>query len=578
MSTSSGGRFSLFDRLFKYLDKLRPSDRLIISLLLLTFVVSLWYALSELNKNSIISVPNAGGTLIEGMVGAPRFVNPVLAITRADHDLVTLTYSGLVSLEPDGSLKPEIAESVTVSEDGLVYNIMLRQDQYFHDGTPIRAEDVAYTISLIQNPTLKSPLRGNWSGVTVEVLGDHELNFVLENAYAPFIENLTVGILPKHVWNTLTDEELPFSQYNTEPVGSGPYQIAESGIKRGPSGLISEYDLTVFPQNGDTANIDNIVVRFYQNENAVKEALERGDINATAALSEKTLSELNLSNWQVIEKPLPRVFAIFFNQNKSTALRDSAARQALSVLIDREVLIDRVLAGYGTATYSPVPPEFSSLSATNTDSFANPGDRLAAAETILIDGGWEQAENGQWFKEIDSASTTLAVTMRSGNTSVFEDTAAYLIEAWRPLNVEVGVELFEQSDLVQTVIRPRDYQGLLFGTDVGRPLDLYPFWHSSQREDPGLNVALYTSITSDDLLEDIRLTSDLGERDQAIQTFIDEIAAETPAIFLFSPSFVYIISPTVHASDMAKIARPSERFMNIEKWFMSEARIWPIFR
>ena len=576
MDNSSGGRFSFFDRFFSYLDQLRPSDRLIISLLLITFLVSLWYAFFEFNKQQIISVPTAGGTLIEGMVGAPRFVNPVLAITRADHDLVTLTYSGLVSLEPDGNLKPEIAESVTVSEDGLVYNVVMRQDQYFHDGTPIQAEDVAYTINLIQNPTLKSPLRGNWSGVVVEVLGDYELNFVLEDAYAPFMENLTVGILPKHVWTTLNDDELPFSQYNTEPVGSGPYELAS--IKRGPSGLISEYNLTAFHNNGHTANIDNLIVRFYQNEEAVEEALERGDISATAALTEKTLAELDVSNWQVIERPLPRVFAVFFNQNKSPAIRDAAAREALSVLVDREVLIDRVLAGYGTAAYSPVPPEFSEITVEIPDNEGSPEERLAEAEAILVDGGWEQAENGQWFKEIDSASTSLAVTLRSGNAPVFENTSAYLIEAWRPLNVEIGVELFEQSDLVQTVIRPRDYQALLFGTDIGRPLDLYPFWHSSQREDPGLNVALYTSITSDALLEDIRTTSDLAVRDADIQTFVEEIATEMPAIFLFSPSFVYLISPNVHVSDMDKLARPSERFANIEKWFMNEARIWPIFQ
>ena len=162
------------------------------------------------------------------------------------------------------NVEPDLAESLTISEDGLVYNVILRDDIYFHDGNKVTADDVAFTIDLIQEPELKSPLRGNFTGVSVEVINERELNLVLESAYNPFIENLTVGILPKHVWGALSIEELPFSQHNTEPIGSGPYQLI--AIKRSPAGLVSEYELGAADRNERTAKIDTVIVRFFPNE------------------------------------------------------------------------------------------------------------------------------------------------------------------------------------------------------------------------------------------------------------------------------------------------------------------------
>lgn len=567
--------FSIFDWLFTALDRRKPSDRFIISLLLTAFVATLGYSLYLLNQKHVVEIPTTGGALVEGMIGAPRFVNPVLATTKVDRDLVTLTYSALVELKPDGSLKPDLAESVTVSGDGLVYNVILKENISFHDEVSITAEDVAYTIGLIQNPDIKSPLRGNWNGVTVEVISEQELNFVLTDPYAPFIENLTVGILPKHIWQALSPDAFPFSPNNTDPVGSGPYQL--DTIKRDQAGLITEYIFKPFTQNYQTPNISDLTVRFYLNEDEVLEALNQNQINGTAALNEENLLDVDTNDWQIVEKPLPRVFAVFFNQNRLPLLRDEAVREALALVVDREILIDRALNGFGSPTTSPIPPGFG-FAEEVTDEVLDPETRLESARATLENGGWSQTESGSWQKEIDDTATTLSLTLRSANSPVFEAASAYLIESWRALGVEVTVELYEQSDLVQTVIRPRDYQALLFGTDVGRPLDLYPFWHSSQREDPGLNVALYTSITSDDWLEEIRLTTDENEKALALEAFAEEIAVESPAIFLFSPSFVYLLSPTVHIADMAKLSKPNERFANIEEWFINKSAVWPFFQ
>ncbi len=565
---------SLFDKFFSYLDSLQPVDRIIFGTLLLIFFVATTYNFYVFASGFLVKVPVSGGTLVEGTVGSPRFINPVLAITRADNDLVALTHSGLLRLGEDGVLENDLAESITVSEDGLVYNIIMHNDRYFHDGVKVTADDVAFTIGLIQKASLKSPLRGNWSGVTVEVINSQELNLVLENPYTPFRENLTLGILPKHIWQTLSDEEFPFSQHNVEPIASGPYKI--SAIARNSAGLASEYQLELSEGYRQEGHIENITFRFYQNEEEIIAALNAGEITSAASLSERWLTELDREKFNFISEPLPRVFSIFFNQNRNPVLRDESARKALNLAIDRDELVSRAVSGFGKPTDTPIPAGWVELE-TEEKPHKTKEERMAEAAQALSDGGWVQNQNGRWEKEIDGASMPLVITVRSANGILFERMASYLSETWQSLGAEVTFEFYEQSDLVQTIIRPRDYQALLFGMDIGRSLDLYPFWHSASREDPGLNVSLYANITVDRLVNEMRIATSTEARDGIIQKFVTEIESEQPAIFLFTPSFEYVTTKNIIVAPMKKIQKPSERFSNVRDWYINQSGVWPIF-
>jgi len=567
-------RRSLPERYFAYLGKRSLLEKLILGALALVFLVAGTATILKINNQNLVEVPKEGGSLRIGVVGAPRFVNPVLAITKADHDLVELTYAGLLKLNKKGELENDLADSITVSEDGLTYNVVLKSGRTFHDGTPITAQDFAYTVKLIQNPELKSPLRGNWSGVEVQVLSDNELNIILDTAYTPFMENLTVGILPEKIWSELRTEELPFSQYNTEPIGSGPYHVVE--VKRDESGLIETYRLS--PERSVDSYIKNVEFHFFQNENDLITALNTGTVDSTASLSYLHLGELDSSSFDITEYPLPRTFTLFLNQNRSEVVRNQAVREALSVAIDRQALVNDVLGGHGYPSNSPIPPGFFELeSASTTTSSDEPNDRLATAAELLEEAGWQRSETGTWQKEIDEATTTLELTISTSNTDLFKRTAERLASTWQELGVVINVELYDQADLVQSVIRPRNYQALLFGADIGRSLDLYPFWHSSQREDPGLNVAIYANITTDALLEKLRTTQDAEEATETIAKINEEIVSETPAVFLFSPSLIHIHRKNIHVESVEKLADSSDRLSSLSEWYVIKDRLWPIF-
>lgn len=567
-------RKSFVHRYFAHLHSLRASDALVLKIALLASGIFLMLFLIDVSKEYSVSVATSGGSYTEGIVGTPRFINPVLAVTRADKDVTALVYDGLMKIDPQGNLVPNIAESVTVSEDGLTYNIILKQGVQFHDGVALTARDILFTISRIQDPVLASPLRANFDGIVVEVLGDYELNFVLPSPYAPFIENLTFGILPEHIWKDAGTEEFPFSQHNSEPIGTGPYVVQQ--IVRNSSSIPEEYVLSAFEHyHKGRPKIDTIVLRFYATEEKLLNAFTEGLIDGVAGVHpNNTVSFGSPEKTHHLERiPLPRVITLFLNQNKNPALRDLSARTALDAVIDRDELIRQTLRGYGNTTSTPIPKGFG----IETQPTAPP-ITTDDARAILRDGGWEFSSDEQvWKKDIDGVSTPLTVTISTVNTQDFESTGEFLRTIWGELGVPVTVKQFEQTDLTQAIIRPRDFETLLFGTQLGRSLDYYAFWHSSRKNDPGLNVAQYANITTDALLVDLRKEQDTEKRRSTIQAFVEELKKEVPAIFLYTPELLYVFPNKIHNAYFTGISEPHERFMNISDWYIETDSIWKQF-
>ena len=574
---SSPTKSSYVDIYFKKLHELKASDAFVIKIALLVCGVFLLGTLALLSTQYSVQTPTVGGTFREGIVGTTRFVNPVLAVTRADKDLTTLLYDGLMKLGTDGVIVPSIAESVTISDDGLTYNVILKQGITFHDEIPLTARDVAFTFTRMQDPLLNSPLRASFDGVSIEEVGEYELNFILPEAYTPFIENLTFGILPEHIWKDAGTEEFPFSQYNSEPIGSGMYKIEK--IVRNTSGIPETY---VLKANSTyhivSPMIETIELHFFPTEEKLLEAFKAGIIESVAGINPKRITELGLDEtmYHLERIPLPRTFALFINQNKSPVLRDTSARKALSASVNRHELITAILGGYGNSLTSPIPPGFGIV--TENESPENIGD-VEMARDILRKGGWKvNAETQIWEKTIDGTLTPLQFSITTANSSTFNNTAEFLKNQWGALGADVSVKQFEQSDLTQAIIRPRDYETLLFGTQLGRSLDFYSFWHSSQRNDPGLNVSLYANITTDSILSEMRRKLEPEERQEVLMKFAEELNKETPAIFLYAPELLYIFPNRIVGATFTGVGEPQERFSNVYDWYIQTESIWPIFK
>lgn len=537
--------------------------------------------LAIVNNEISDRVPARGGSLVEGAVGTARFINPLLASSQADRDLTTLVYSGLMRQVEDGSFVPDLAERYEVTGDGTVYTFHLKEGATFHDGTPLTAEDVAFTVSLAQNPDIKSTQRADWEGVQVHTDGT-TITFTLPNAYAPFLSNTTLGILPKHLWESYPASEFPFAPLNTNPIGSGPFQVVDATFDT--TGTPREYVLHSFRAfTLGEPNLEHITYRMYGSEDELITAYEAGDVDSFLALSPKTVPSHIISEAHMIEMPLSRVFAIFLNQNHSSVLTNAAVRKALDAAVDKEALIKRVLQGFGTPLSGPIPPSFAiELEKTAPTSTV---ESLLDARDILTKGGWSfQSANasssdsvaetgGVWKRGKEALSLSLA----TADTPELVATAEEIASLWRAAGIAVSVEIYGLTEFNQHILRPREYDAALFGEVVGRPLDLFAFWHSSQRNDPGLNLALYTNATADKALAEARIETDRTKRNKLYQTFLREMEEDKPAIFLYSPHIAYVIPTFLSGVSGSAVVDPAERFLGVHKWYRDTERVWQIF-
>ncbi len=534
-----------------------------------------------LNVNNLFTkeIPLRGGVLHEGIIGSARFINPILANSDSDRDLTSLIYSGLTRAMPDGSIIPDLAESFVVSDDGKTYTFVLKEFATFHDGKPVTTDDVEFTILEIQDPLVKSPKRANWDSVSIEKISPREIKFHLRVAYTPFLENTTLGIVPKHMWKDLNPEQIPFSLFNAKPIGSGPYKI--EGVENDSSGLPKTYTLSSFKDfTLGRPYVDTILISFFPNEDELLTAFEARRIDNMHSLTVEKLTSIKREDKKVITSPLPRIFGVFFNQNQATIFTNQKVREALNISIDKEKLVKDVLSGYGVILNSPL---ISEIALPISEERLGEEERINKAKEILTKDGWVYNEEEKVLKKVTKKSAkvteteTLSFSVSTGNISELKKTANMLKESWEKVGAKVDIKIFESGDLNQTVIRPRKYDALLFGEVIGRDLDFFAFWHSSQRNDPGLNIANYTNSKIDKILEETRLIVSKEERVLQYQEFSKELMKETPAIFLYSPEFIYVNKGNVTGSELKNITIPSDRFLDIYKWYTEVEKVWKIF-
>ncbi len=548
-----------FAALHAYLLTLSPGDRCIARVLGAACCIALMVGAYALEGRFLVTEPAYGGTLREGVVGSPRFVNPLLALSDSDRDLTALTYAGLMGEDGAGNLVPVLAESYTVSDDGKTYTFTLRPDAKFSDGTAVTADDVVYTVQKAEDPALKSTEYANWSGVAARAAAPNTVVFTLAKPYAPFLENTTHGILPRHLWRSITDEDFPFSTLNTNPVGAGPFTV--SGVTHDASGIIKEYDLTANRLYAlGRPYLDGIRFLFYSESTDVAAALKDGSITSAYGIPAPG----------ALQAPYSRVFGVFFNATQEPLFAHKEVRKALSLAIDRDTIVNKVLGGYATPLMGPVPQ------GSGVEQVPLPPEdtRIADAAKTLTDAGWSYDAAARTWKK---GSETLSVTLKTSNVPELKAVATSIQSDWAELGVPTSIELYEPGDLTQNVIRPRQYGALLFGMVIGQDRDLYAFWDSAERQDPGLNIALYSNKSVDALLEKARtesdpdaVTRDLGEVNQLV-------AADYPAAFTHAPDFLYAVPKGLQGVELPQIASPADRFASIAKWYLATERVWPVF-
>lgn len=538
----------------------------------ITLSIYLW----QKNIDLMVEIPAPYGSFTEGVVGNPRFINPILAVSDVDKDLTTLIYSGLMRKKSDGSLIEDLAQSHTISEDFKTYHFILKPNLTWHDGTPITTKDIAYTINSTKNPDLKSPFQSLWNNVTVEIKNDREITFSLNKPFPGFLEMLSLGILPAHIWSNIDINNFAFSEYNLNPIGSGPYKIDK--IKKDSAGVPTLFELKSFKNfTLGKPHINQINLHLYPNETLLIADYEQGKIDSMNSVNPSYVEKIKSADKRIITTPLPRVFGLFFNQNQNPIFTQAEVREALDLLIDKNYIVENVLNGYGTVVNGPLSPQtFGYEAIKSTDIEAD--QRSQTSLDILTKNGWTPNKDGILMKKINGSDTLLKLTITTTDSEELKTIASFVKTRWEKIGIQVDIIVLDQNTLNQEAIRPRKYDVLLFGMVIGNEADLYSFWHSSQRSDPGLNISFYTSVQTDNLLAQLESTNDKEQRRDLVRQIQNTIASDHPAVFMYSPYFIYAAPKDIQNIEIKYLTRSSDRLLQIYDWYIDTEYIWKIFK
>lgn len=563
--------------------------------ILVVAIVSTIMLIGKINSMFLVDVPIRGGTVTEGIVGVPTLINPVIALSDADKDLTALVYSGLMRKTPEGEFIPDLAESFTISPDGTIYTFIIKKDLKFHNGEKITADDVVFTIEKIKDPIIKSPRKVGWDGVSVSKIDDYTIVFTLAQPYISFLDNTTIGILPTTLWKNVNVNQFNLSPLNTKAIGSGPYKI--KSITKNKDGISERYNLERF-NNFSLAkpNIKYLSIISYSNEKDLKKALLNNSIDQAGGISPENMTSIKKSDYAINTATLPRIFGIFFNSNTNKIFSDQSVVNAFNKVIDRQNIVDQVLGGYGATVFSPIPEkiipdelkeEYTSTKISESISILEKAGWVLGSDGVRTKGGTTtktitKKVNGKMVTQTVSVKSStpairLSFSLTTGDTPELKASTFLIKEQLEKIGAEVDISKVYETGQLNQIIRARNYEALFFGQVINHESDLYSFWHSTQRTDPGLNIAMYNNKKVDTLLELIQKIPKIENRINKYQELSKEFESNIPAILIYSPEYIYITSTKLNNFSLSNITTPSDRFSSVYLWSADTDKVWKIF-
>ncbi len=646
---------------------LRKKEKITLLIFVLTTLISGLFLITNFYYNNTKIIPANGGSFVEGVIGQPRFLNPIYGeVNDIDRTINSLIFSGLVNYNKNGQIVNDLAESYQISEDGKTYDFILKDNIFWHDGQNLTADDIIFTIKTIQNSDYKSPLRANWIDVIVQKNSERSITFKLNNPYNSFLENCTVKIIPQHIWQEIAPENFTLSAYNLKPIGSGPFKLKNT--EQSDDGIIKKINLlSNHKYHNQAPYISEFAFQFFESkEDLIKSANQRLTTGFSLSFldnnqieAEKEISQ----NWLKSEKynyysfELPRYFAVFFNMQKQKILADDNLRKALALSTDKQSIINSITESTKnkvTEVDSPILSSFFNFNNPQTKYSLN----LQEAEKLLDKSGFTKLDSGQRAKQIKKTpafqfksylsskskgtevtelqkclaklgftedlkdevngaygvptenavtnfqikylpsekstgevgkatrtklnelcvsnpdtSLPLKIILATVNQQQLIQTANLLKDQWQKIGFIVDINIYEVPD-IKMIIKERNYDALLYGQALSSQIDLYPFWHSSQIYDPGLNLSEYQNKDVDVLIKDSRESLDNDKKQKTLEKLQEKIIIDLPALFLYSRNYIYWAMDNVKGIEADKIIDPAKRFADISNWYIKTKRVF----
>lgn len=530
----------------------------------------------------------------EGILGRPSSVTPLTARTQADRDLVALVFSGLVRRAPDRGYVGELADRWTVDETAKHYTFTLRPEAVWQDGQPVTADDVVFTVHLLQDPAYDGPLAGSWGEVTASAPDSRTVRFDLATPLAGFLEAAMLPILPRHLLAGQAVADLAESDFARHPIGSGHFRLerwdadsallsaviptaAPAATPAAPTSageaLAGHSAAAVVPavpgpEQGARAMVPRLPaleLRFFQDPDALATAFRNGEIDAAGGLPPTVAAGLAaLPATRVLRYPRATLTSIVLDLRPDhPEFRDPRVRTALLQAIDRDALVAGVLDGTGMRADGLIPP--SSWAFDPAATVRTAADAKAAAGA-LSKAGWKRTSAG-WLAPGGKVPVSIELaSVDQPSNPVAWATAQAVAADWQAIGLTVKVVGFAPAALVSQRLATRRFSAVLLDVNLGLDPDLYPLLASTQAVSGGSNVAGLQDAALDKLLLAARSATDASRRATAYTALQAYLGTATPLLPLYYRDYLFVASARLQGPIARAVGDVSERFWDVLDW------------
>ena len=527
---------------------------------------------SPVTTGPILPQPEQGGVYTEGLVGSLGRLNPLLDWNNsADRDVNRLLFSGLFRFDERGMPRTDLAESWGVTPDGTIYNITIRSNALWHDGTPVTSEDVIFTIEMMKSAGSLYPpdIKDLWGKIEVSRLDERTFKLTLPEPYVPFIDYLTFGVLPKHLLESVSAGQMANADFNINPVGSGPYKFDHLIVENGRiTGVVLTLSTNYY---GSSPFIEQVVFRYYPSSAAAFDAYQQGDVLSVSQITPEMLSAaLEEPNLSVYTSRLPQISFVLFNLNRPEVafLQDPKVRRALMLGLNRPYIINTFLQGQAVITDGPILPGSWAYYDGIEHFEYNPDEAISLLKgegyVIPAEGGEVRAKDGN----------PLNFTMLHPDDVVHTHIAQTIRDEWAAIGVRVDLQALPYDQLAADFLASRDYQTALIDLNLSRTPDPdpYPFWHQAEATG-GQNYSQWNNRPASEYLEQARVTADYTLRTRLYRNFQVVFAKELPALPLFAPVYSYGVDSQVQGVQVPSLYDPSDRLATFTNWYLLTRRV-----
>lgn len=498
-----------------------------------------------------------GGEITTAYLSDPQGFIRFYATTTTSSEVSDLVSSFLYKFNENQDIVPDLAIGQPVfSDDKLTMTVKIRKDAKFTDGQPLTVDDVVFTYNIALNPDYNGPRKGTFTEISkVEKADDETVKFTFKSPFAGYIDIFPYNILPQHLLKDVPVKDLDKSDYYKKPIGSGPYKLVE--WKQGQYLTFTRND----DYYGGKPAIEKITAKIVPDANAMMAQLQTGEVNVIGVPADQlsVIEQFAKTSGKIkLQKGIVTATYSYIGWNLTNPLfKDKKVRQALTMSIDRQGIIDGVAEGQGKIIHSQTAPSYWTF----TDNVPKFPYDVEKAKKTFEEAGWKDTD-GDGILDKDGKKFEFEIQSVQGN-KIREKAVTVIQQQLKKVGINLNIRMVEGSAFTKN-FQDKKFEAIYYAWAISGDPNPKGIWHSSEIES-GLNTVSYSNPEVDKLIDEDLQTFDKNKRKELLGKVDALIAEDQPYTFLYTPTTVM-----AYPSNLEGFNPMRDSLKEVEKWYFTK--------